>query len=319
MQTNQLRAVHNLSEWNVRASSAVTITVLSNLKICCTQCNRQTTVSVLDSHMQSNCSGHSDCTSAAEMLSQPVSAPTLPVEKKLAEKLVRRLFRERDSRTIRIPTRGQVYIHVETSIHASVIYFNYNFNIAYLSRGRAEETCFHSSCWCLLQQNCSAQAQHSESGKKCIGLDLEEEIQAMPREKRRELLWGSLPVEIPVDHSLAIKSSLSISWNKLRKLRRYSVTKILMSGMHALYIHYCRCMFNVSMASEQKQRALAKQTTQENLEADVAPFAFPAANKGEQDELREAAYVFVPSVWLPKLPTGYWSTWGTSSETNKQQ
>ena len=62
-----------------------------------------------------------------------------------------------------------------------------------------------------------------------------------------------------------------------------------MSGMHALYIHYCRCMFNVSMASEQKQRALAKQTTQENLEADVAPFAFPAANKGEQDELREAA------------------------------
>ena len=55
-------------------------------------------------------------------------------------------------------------------------------------------------------------------------------------------------------------------------------------------------MFNVSMASEQKQRALAKQTTQENLEADVMPFAFPAANKGEPDELREAAYVFVPNL-----------------------
>ena len=79
---------HNLSECNVRASSAVIINVLSTLKVSCTQCNRQTTASVLDSHMQSNCSGHFDRTpSVAEILSLPVSAPTLPVEKKISRKI----------------------------------------------------------------------------------------------------------------------------------------------------------------------------------------------------------------------------------------
>ena len=55
-----------------------------------------------------------------------------------------------------------------------------------------------------------------------IGLNLEEEIRALPKERRQKLLKDSLPVQIqlPVDHSLAMKSNLSISWSKLRKLRR---------------------------------------------------------------------------------------------------
>ena len=57
--------------------------------------------------------------------------------------------------------------------------------------------------------------------RETVNLDVEDEIRARSREKRETLLKETaLPLAIPTDHSLAIKSSLSISWNKLRKLRR---------------------------------------------------------------------------------------------------
>ena len=60
--------------------------------------------------------------------------------------------------------------------------------------------------------------------------------------------------------------------------------------MHCTYTIVDVCLMYPWLVN-MEQRALAKQTTQENLKADVAPFAFPAANKGEPDELREAAYM----------------------------
>ena len=39
----------------------------------------------------------------------------------------------------------------------------------------------------------------------------------------REAILGeaSLPIQIPVDHGLAMKSDLQLSWNKMRTIRRY--------------------------------------------------------------------------------------------------
>ena len=52
-------------------------------------------------------------------------------------------------------------------------------------------------------------------------MDLVDEVKALPKAARQDLLnEASLPLEIPADHALAMKANLSISWNKLRTLRR---------------------------------------------------------------------------------------------------
>ena len=58
--------------------------------------------------------------------------------------------------------------------------------------------------------------------RRVLQLDIEDEVQAMSKERRRALLEdASLPVEIPTAVSLAMKTTLSIPWSKLRILRRY--------------------------------------------------------------------------------------------------
>ena len=60
-----------------------------------------------------------------------------------------------------------------------------------------------------------------EDVRGTIGIGLEEEVRALSKERRQELLKeAALPVEIPPEHALAIKANLSISWNKLRTLQR---------------------------------------------------------------------------------------------------
>ena len=54
-----------------------------------------------------------------------------------------------------------------------------------------------------------------------LSVDLAEEVRALPKDRRRELLSeAGLPLEIPANHALAMKANLSISWNKLRTVRR---------------------------------------------------------------------------------------------------
>ena len=55
-----------------------------------------------------------------------------------------------------------------------------------------------------------------------LAVDIAEEVKALPKARRQELLSeAGLPLEIPSNHALAIKANLSISWSKLRTLRRY--------------------------------------------------------------------------------------------------
>ena len=55
-------------------------------------------------------------------------------------------------------------------------------------------------------------------------------------------------------------------------------------------------MFNISLASENKQRSLAKEATGgTNLNAEMIPFAF-SSGKGEPDKFCEAPFVYVPNL-----------------------
>ena len=48
-------------------------------------------------------------------------------------------------------------------------------------------------------------------------------MRSLSKEEREELLGkAGLPIEIPTDHALAMKADLSLPWNKLRIVRRYS-------------------------------------------------------------------------------------------------
>ena len=78
---------------------------------------------------------------------------------------------------------------------------------------------------------CSRTVQHRvqqvQNLRQTLGVDLEEELRVLPENERQELLRGTaLSIEICL-HSLALKTNLSISWNKLRTLRRYVEQEVL--------------------------------------------------------------------------------------------
>ena len=53
-------------------------------------------------------------------------------------------------------------------------------------------------------------------------------------------------------------------------------------------------MFHVSLASEKRQRTLAKEAIGDRITAEMVPFTFPA--DGGVDEIREAPFVYVPNL-----------------------
>ena len=56
--------------------------------------------------------------------------------------------------------------------------------------------------------------------RETLGVGLEQELRVLKCDRQTLLQEASLPIEIPADHSLAIKANLALSWNKLRTLRR---------------------------------------------------------------------------------------------------
>ena len=52
-------------------------------------------------------------------------------------------------------------------------------------------------------------------------MTLEDEVKAIPKETRTALPKDmALPIKIPTEHSLALKATTTVSWNKLRTLTR---------------------------------------------------------------------------------------------------
>ena len=68
-------------------------------------------------------------------------------------------------------------------------------------------------------------------------------------------------------------------------LRAYTITH--------LFIPRWLKIFHVSLASEQKQRAIAKDTVGEAFSAEMVPFTFPTEGR---EEIREAPFVYVPNL-----------------------
>ena len=81
--------------------------------------------------------------------------------------------------------------------------------------------------------------QQLRGTRSALRIELEDEMRALPKERRQQLLQEvGLPLEIPAEHALAMKATLSISWNKLRILRRYIQIFIQVHVCMHMNVHY---------------------------------------------------------------------------------
>ena len=70
------------------------------------------------------------------------------------------------------------------------------------------------------RSHCLSSIREAVSGGDAI-VQLQSEVRCLSREERQQLLQkADLPVVIPTDHALAMKADLSLSWDKLRVIRR---------------------------------------------------------------------------------------------------
>ena len=103
---------HHIHDLTIALPSAIVYDLLGDLKLVCSNCKMTTTARQYKLHLASHCQGLASPSrvSARDILQRPTTAPTLPVERRVAEHLVRRLLIESESTVVKIPTRGQVHV-----------------------------------------------------------------------------------------------------------------------------------------------------------------------------------------------------------------
>jgi len=72
----------------------------------------------------------------------------------------------------------------------------------------------------------AAAREYISGGESSV--QLKAELKVLNREERKDLLQSvQLPVQIPTDHSLAMRADLALPWAKLRIINRYSKTSLI--------------------------------------------------------------------------------------------
>lgn len=144
---------------------------------------------------------------------------------------------------------------------------------------------------------------------------LQYEMKAQTKEDREAILDLAMSdgaaLEIPADQVLAMKADLSLTWNKLRSIRRYIHAYII--GIYpietkttSLYrllgcILGCITAYNrwmkawkIHLDSEVKERLLAKELVGPNLASEMVAFSFKLDEGGV--EIRKAPMAYVPNL-----------------------
>lgn len=101
---------HQLGTDTVKCPSPVVTELIGGMRVQCTNCAQTTTAAQYAAHKSSHCRHYSSPLqlSVRDILEKSPSTPTLPVEKRVAENLIRRLMTENSDPVIKVPTRGQV-------------------------------------------------------------------------------------------------------------------------------------------------------------------------------------------------------------------
>uniref|UniRef100_A0A7M5V9V7 Uncharacterized protein n=1 Tax=Clytia hemisphaerica TaxID=252671 RepID=A0A7M5V9V7_9CNID len=89
---------------------------------------------------------------------------------------------------------------------------------------------------------------------------------------------GISAVHIDAELLVAMKADLDLSWQRMKALSRWMLT------------------FNISMASNHKQRAISKEWCGENFCVEKAPFLFDVKDKKGVHVVGSAAWGFIPDL-----------------------
>ena len=91
---------------------------------------------------------------------------------------------------------------------------------------------------------------------------LKAEVRTMSREDKQALLEDiEFKIEIPAVAALAMKSDLCLPWNRMRRMRRYTANTITNSFLSIVMYIQMLSKAGIRLASEKKQRVLAKHLT----------------------------------------------------------
>ena len=97
---------------------------------------------------------------------------------------------------------------------------------------------------------------------------LQSELTVLGRDQRQSIF------SIPADEVLAMKADLSITWSKLRVMRRYSTGSESTHNYNGTHTLRWMKEWNVSFASECKERSLVKELVGPNLSAENVILTF---------------------------------------------
>ena len=127
---------------------------------------------------------------------------------------------------------------------------------------------------------------------------LQSELTVLGRDQRQSILESVLgrgkAISIPADEVLAMKADLSITWSKLRVMRRYSTGSESTHNYNGTHTLRWMKEWNVSFASECKERSLAKELVGPNLSAENVILTF--APDGPAEVMREAPFAYIPDL-----------------------
>ena len=103
---------HQIDDLTTSLPSTVVQDLVRILKPSCTKCHKTTIAAQYRLHKNTQ-QGHYEASSpsqitAQHILQRPMTVPTLPIEKQVAEYLVQQLMTESEDTVIRIPKRGQL-------------------------------------------------------------------------------------------------------------------------------------------------------------------------------------------------------------------
>ena len=123
-----------------------------------------------------------------------------------------------------------------------------------------------------------------------------DETRLLPKEERNELMKeANFNVYIPPEEGLAMKADLCLPWKKLRLMRRCRyIDHVLMHIVNLIKIQIHRWMksWNITVASERRQRSLMKADLEEMaVEAESVPFSFHTKHGGHEVRPAPLAYV----------------------------
>ena len=196
---------------------------------CVRECGKIIRVCQYQQHLKGACQTHyhqlvdsPTKVTISEVLSRSSTSPATPTEARVAEHLIKKFIdKESPEGFIKIPRqRGAVSkLFHSNKKYITLFKFKQPRTLAPLPNPRVPSS--KASRWTLGRRTKRIGKVRTCSSRGEDAAQMAHEVKSLSKEEREKLLSDAqLPIHIPCNEALALKTDLSIPWNKLRVLRR---------------------------------------------------------------------------------------------------